>query len=247
MDLLGSTEIIWVIVALLVVLGLFTLLYDKAVKRFRLAYIRRYRWPEGLTDRFRKHHPDLDGQQTGMVEDALKQFFAAYLLGGRQSVSMPSQAADDLWHEFILYTRAYQNFCRKAFGRFLHHTPAVVLDPKQKSNNEGLRRVWTQACALEGYDPRAPRGLPLLFTIDKRLNIKDGFHYYPNCDVLLRGGTAVAAGVVIHCAGHFSDAGIDGGLAGLEDAGAGEGSPSSHGGFGDGGHGGDGGGCGGGD
>ena len=31
---------------------------------------------------------------------------------------MPSQVTDDLWHEFILYTRNYEDFCRRAFGRF---------------------------------------------------------------------------------------------------------------------------------
>ena len=53
----------------------------------------------------------------------LRQFFLAYLMSGKRYVSMPSQVADDLWHEFILYTREYDAFCRRAFGGFLHHTP----------------------------------------------------------------------------------------------------------------------------
>lgn len=28
---------------------------------------------------------------------------------------------DDAWHEFILRTSDYEDFCEKAFGRFLHH------------------------------------------------------------------------------------------------------------------------------
>jgi len=48
--------------------------------------------------------------------------------------------ADDLWREFILYTRDYQRFCRKGLGEFLHHAPAVILSRDRK--NEGLRGVW---------------------------------------------------------------------------------------------------------
>ncbi len=41
---------------------------------------------------------------------------------------MPSQVVDDAWHEFILFTRAYQQYCNKALGRYLHHTPAEAMD-----------------------------------------------------------------------------------------------------------------------
>ena len=91
---------------------------------------------------------------------------------------MPSVVADSLWHEFILYTREYQRFCRRAFGGFLHHTPAVVLSDDKK-NNEGLRRVWWYTCKYENIDPKNPTRLPLLFALDAKLNIPNGFVYHP--------------------------------------------------------------------
>ncbi len=30
---------------------------------------------------------------------------------------------DNMWHEFILITRDYHDFCHHYFGRFLHHEP----------------------------------------------------------------------------------------------------------------------------
>jgi hypothetical protein len=30
---------------------------------------------------------------------------------------------DNMWHEFILLTRDYHDFCHRYFGRFLHHEP----------------------------------------------------------------------------------------------------------------------------
>jgi len=36
----------------------------------------------------------------------------------------PSLVVDLAWHEFILFTRYYQEFCMTHFNRFIHHTPS---------------------------------------------------------------------------------------------------------------------------
>jgi hypothetical protein len=82
----------------------------------RAEFIRTFRWPPGLLDRLEKHRPGLARKDSALVSRGLRQFFLAYLMSGRRYVSMPSQVADDLWHEFILYTREYNTFCRRAFG-----------------------------------------------------------------------------------------------------------------------------------
>ncbi len=35
------------------------------------------------------------------------------------------RAIDSMWHEFILLTRDYHDFCYHFFGRFIHHEPNV--------------------------------------------------------------------------------------------------------------------------
>jgi hypothetical protein len=169
----------------------------------------------------------------------LRQFFVAYLMSGKRHVSMPSQVADDLWHEFILYTREYDAFCRRAFGGFLHHTPAVVLSEHRKSN-EGLRRVWWYCCKYENIDPVKPTRLPLLFALDSKFNIANGFVYHPDCKELRKNGSGAA-----YCGGDFADTSFDGSSDGFGDTGSdgsGDGGGDGGGGGGDGG-----GGCGGGD
>jgi hypothetical protein len=222
-------------------------LFRKWLQLRRAEFIRTYRWPPGLLDRLEKHRSGLERKDSALVSRGLRQFFIAYLMSGKRYVSMPSQAADDLWHEFILYTREYNAFCRRAFGGFLHHTPAVVLSEHRQSN-EGLRRVWWYCCKYESIDPVKPTRLPLLFALDAKLNITDGFVYHPQCEELRKDGSGGAA----YCGGDFANSSIDGSSAGFGDAG----SDGSHGGHGDagGGHGGDaggggscgGGGCGGG-
>jgi hypothetical protein len=36
---------------------------------------------------------------------------------------VPSAAVDEMWHEFILHTRDYAEFCTRNFRRFIHHVP----------------------------------------------------------------------------------------------------------------------------
>jgi hypothetical protein len=188
----------------------------------RERFIRDYAWPKGLLDRLAKRRPELALRDRALVTRGLKQFFLAHLRSGRRFVSMPSQVADDLWHEFILYTLGYDAFCRQAFGRFLHHTPAVVLGEEQQ-NNAGLRRCWYWCCREENIDPKNPSRLPLLFALDTKLGIADGFIYAPDCKALTS-----AQGGTVHC-------GADLGGGDGSDGGSGDSSDSS----------GDGGGCGG--
>ncbi len=227
----------------LVVVAFITLLVLRPLYRYwlqlkRAEFIRTYTWPRGLLERLEKHRPGMERKDSALVSRGLRQFFIAYLMSGKRYVSMPSQVADDLWHEFILYTREYESFCRRAFGAFLHHTPAVVLGAERR-NNEGLRRVWWYCCKYENISPFRPTRLPLLFALDAKLNIPGGFIYHPRCD----------------CGGDFANVSFDGGTAGLGDSSGDGSSGSAHGGSGDaGGHGGGdggggsdgGGGCGGG-
>jgi hypothetical protein len=225
---MGEAGVTQVAALILVVAGcaaVLALLYRRlALRARRRAFIDDYAWPQGLLDRFRKRRPGLSRAETARVEEGLRRFFHAYLAGGRRFVAMPSQAADDLWHEFILHTRAYEAFCDQAFGGFLHHTPALALAPAQAKSNAGLRRVWRSCCAQEGINPLRPERLPLLFALDAEMNIADGFHYATDCKALRDRGVAAP-----YCGGDFSDSGFDGSTDGLN------GSSGHHAG-GDGGH-----------
>jgi hypothetical protein len=180
----------------------------------RLRYIDAYVWPPGLINKLRRRYPTLTPDQIDRVGLGLKQFFRAYHRGGYRPVAMPSQAVDEIWHEFILYTKAYDDFCREAFGRFLHHTPAAVLAPGLKKSNEGLRRVWWQTCKEEKIDPKAPAALPLLFAIDTDLKIPNGYRYLPNCGGVRTVSLAVGR---TQCGGDFSSTSYDGTTDGLGD------------------------------
>ena len=184
----------------------------------RIEFIRAYTLPAGLFDRLRKQRPTLSIKDCQLVSHALRQYFLAYLKSGRQFVSMPSQVVDELWHEFILYTKNYEQFCQQAFGDFLHHTPAVVLGTAQQ-NNVGLRRCWWFACREENINPRDPTRLPLLFALDAKLKVADGFHYVADCSSVRRQSAGKHTSGAVHCGGDFSSTSFDGGIEGFADAG----------------------------
>ena len=229
------------LMVLSVVLGLVLMgVWRRQLTLKREAFIRSFDLPHGLFERLTKQHPGLTLKQCQLVAHGLRQFFLAHLKSGKQFVSMPSQIADDLWHEFILFTRHYDAFCQRAFGGFLHHTPAVVLASARQSN-AGLRRCWWHVCREENINPKAPTRLPLLFALDAKLDVPNGFVYAADCDAVRRKRKEDGADAgIVYCGGDFSSDSFDGGTDGFGDAG------SSDGGDGGGGDGCGGGGCGGG-
>ena len=200
-------------IVVVVALALIAVMAVRLARAQREAYIRTYMFPPGLFDAFAKRRPGLTLKDRQLVAHALRQFFLAYLKSGRGFVSMPSQAADDLWHEFILYTKHYQAFCGKAFGRFLHHSPAITLGP-DRHGNAGLRRVWWHACLEENINPRRPTRLPLLFALDKKLGLADGFVYAADCN-LVRRTAPDGSTTTVHCGGDFGSSTIDGSTDGF--------------------------------
>lgn len=192
------------------IIGIFIMAMLYVLSRFfrskgRDQYIKDFKFPQGLYRRLSKSYPNLTAAEFQLISDSLRQFFLIHLRSGRQLVSMPSQVTDDLWHEFILYTQAYQTFCKKAFGHFLHHTPAAALSEKQKKSNAGLRRSWLHACQIENINTRNPQNLPLIFAIDALLNIPNGFYYVMDCK---KAGLVAPDGshATIYCGGDFVSA-----------------------------------------
>lgn len=177
----------------------------------RGAYIAAFPYQRFLDQRLAARRPELSPEQRGEVFAALDDYFQLCRKAGRRMVAMPSQAVDDAWHEFILFTRQYDKFCRHAFGRFLHHTPAEAMStPTQAS--EGLKRAWRLACAHEKIDPKKPERLPRLFAIDAALGIAGGFIYQLDC--LAASGGAAGSG---YCASHIGCGGGCSGSSGSSD------------------------------
>ena len=153
-------------------------------RRFRFSKrqeeIEMFRFPSAIKSKVKYKYPHLTEQQIDKVILGLREYFHLCNIAGKNVVSMPSQVVDVAWHEFILYTRRYQLFCRTALGRFLHHTPAEAMESKTIAQ-AGIKRAWKVSCYRESIEPTLAHKLPLLFAIDAELEIPDGFKYALNC------------------------------------------------------------------
>jgi hypothetical protein len=221
-----------------------TALANQWTRAVRERFIREAPLPRFLQRKVRQTYPQLSSRDYELVERGMRQFFLACMRSKKQFVAMPSQAVDALWHEFILHTQAYKRWCSLGLGHFLHHTPAEALGRKGV-HNDGLRRAWFWACKEESINPKAPSRLPLLFALDAKLAIPNGFHYVPDCRLIGPQPSSDAGTSSPYCGTDFANSGYSGsaGDFGGSDSSASDGS-SSDGGGSDGG--GDGGGCGGG-
>ena len=63
----------------------------------------------------------------------------------------PSQIIDTVWHEFILFTKQYIQFCEKHWGRVIHHEPSEsastalyfqTLEEYEELYGKGPEKYW---------------------------------------------------------------------------------------------------------
>lgn len=172
-------DLISLIIILLILSGL-TIIYLKRMRSLQLAYIKGYIFHNSIKKKISDKYPHLSDEETHLVFKALRDYFWMCNKAKRRMVAMPSQVVDDAWHEFILFTRNYKIFCSKAIGRFLHHTPTEAMQSRTFAS-DGIKRAWRLACAKENINPNTPFKLPLIFEIDSKLKIENGFVYSLDC------------------------------------------------------------------
>jgi hypothetical protein len=150
-------------------------------RRRRAIFLDSYVFPPTIMNEVAKRYPHLSDNELELVGQGLRQYFQSCNAAALKTVSMPSRVVDLAWHEFILMTRPYAQFCDNGLGRFLHHTSATDIGSSE-AVKQGLKAAWFHACEWEGIDQASPSRLPLLFTIDAELNIPDGFKHSLNND-----------------------------------------------------------------
>ncbi|MFD6355072.1 glycine-rich domain-containing protein [Nocardia tengchongensis] len=85
--------------------------------------------------------------------------------------SMYSLRVDETWHQFILFTRQYTDFCQSFFGRYIPHSPSNA--PEVESARPVEKTSFAQFCAR--YQEVFSEPLPDVWfdensvTLDRRL------------------------------------------------------------------------------
>lgn len=71
--------------------------------------------------------------------------FVALIMVTGESLA-PAPAIDDFWHEFIVHTRSYSEFCDRHLGRFLHHEPDTEGDSSGRSRFRRTLELLQEHC-----------------------------------------------------------------------------------------------------
>ena len=75
---------------------------------------------------------------------------------------VPTKLIDEIWHQHILDTRAYEKDCQDIFGRFLHHYPYFGMHGEKDQENlqrcfERTQFIWLNLFGEPMFENNAVR------------------------------------------------------------------------------------------
>lgn len=131
------------------------------------AYISTYEFPPSVSAKLQAKHPGLSDVDLLLVEQGLREWLICCLHREGSQVGMPSRLVDDAWHEFILSSIRYSEFCDRVYGEYMHHTPEMDMTGSGGADDlvENTIRAWHRSAA--GH-----RGEAVMWAIDERSGVK---------------------------------------------------------------------------
>jgi hypothetical protein len=140
--------------------------------------------PPGLFEHWQQSAPqEFHGIPTDAIffvraAEGLMMFFDVVSHSDR-SCGLPSKAADSVWHAWLSLPHAepqglqIESFCLRHFGREIPHLEAERMPVVM---SDAIANTLVSARIRTGHDP-AGAYLPLLFSLDRRLKMPEGYAY----------------------------------------------------------------------
>lgn len=103
-----------------------------------------------LSDSYQRQY-GVDSEYADRLVDGLHKWLTVCALEPNEGYALFGEV-DLIWHEFILDTEKYEEYCEKSFGRFMHHAPPKIKQnmPKANSHAESQAMVRSES-ALNAY------------------------------------------------------------------------------------------------
>lgn len=73
-----------------------------------------------------------------------KKYVVLSRLYPNKRLAMPSRKVDEVWHQFILFTPQYHEFCEKFLGGYLHHVPKTSFTPGEPEDKNNFLRSYKE-------------------------------------------------------------------------------------------------------
>ena len=76
--------------------------------------------------------------------DEFKKYIYLVKINKDKPIAMVSKQVDEVWHQFILFTQEYHEFCRNIFGKYLHHIPKTKSKPLDKAGAKNFALLYKE-------------------------------------------------------------------------------------------------------
>lgn len=100
---------------------------------------------DDIISRFRDMYNVDEAEAEDLFKETRKFLFICQLKG----IFIPDDLLilDEMWHNFILFTKEYHSFCDKHFGRYFHHLPAS----KKEKEDHKIKNKANPDATMEEY------------------------------------------------------------------------------------------------
>ncbi len=129
-------------------------------------FIAGYQFPAHIERGVRRKQPTLSDYEYAEIEQGLRDWFICCAWRGGTTLAMPSRVVDLAWHEFILDSASYIDFCDRAYGEYLHHIPEGDSELEDADGETELVQAWDRS------DAGAREGESILWNLDRSLGIE---------------------------------------------------------------------------
>jgi len=83
-----------------------------------------------LIEKLQKDHIVENAKEGEALFAEVKRYFVLARSDGSKIWQMHSLRIDDVWHQFVLFTRQYMDFCQRFFGGYIPHSPGNAPETK---------------------------------------------------------------------------------------------------------------------
>lgn len=90
-----------------------------------------------------KIHLANDGKYDSIegLTETIKYLDAVHIASQENQKCSPSVIVDNVWHEFILFTKTYTDFCQDRYGRMIHHNPGIKQSDKSNFFGNSIKYI----------------------------------------------------------------------------------------------------------
>lgn len=139
--------------------------------------------PESVLEELRKATPEWPEWTRANAVLGFKEYMSLFVFSW-DTLGMPSQGIDEVWHAFLKHPDEYRKFCIRYIGRVINHNP-FEKQPETKALSEYSKfdiSVMNTKKAIKkansrGYVLTVAHGIPLIFAFDSVYRINNGWYY----------------------------------------------------------------------